>query len=69
METKNLLQSKVLWFNILSILSILLADIMGTPEMKAVLGSHASTIMIVGALINAILRQYTTVPLRTNVPK
>ena len=66
MDSKKLIQSKVLWFNLLSISAILITDVLASPEMREVLGNHASTLMIVGAFANAILRQYTTVPLRTS---
>ena len=65
METKDLLQSKVLWFNVLSITAILITDVLASAEMREVLGGYAPYIMMGGALINAVLRQYTTVPLRT----
>ena len=65
MDSKNLLKSKTLWFNGLSIMAILVTDILASPEMKTLLGSYAPYMMVVGAFINAVLRQYTTVPLRT----
>lgn len=68
MESKKLIQSKVLWFNVLSIGSVALTTILASPEMKETLGEYAPMIMIAGAVINAVLRQYTTVPLNTATP-
>ena len=69
METKTPIQSKVLWFNTLAVLAIVIAEVLASTELKEVLGNYAYVLMIAGATINAILRPYTTKPLGDGEPK
>ncbi|MCK5538507.1 MAG: hypothetical protein KAI79_16895 [Bacteroidales bacterium] len=63
MATKKPIESKVLWFNFLSILAIVITEMLATPEIKEALGSYAMYIMVAGAFVNGALRKYTTKPL------
>ena len=57
MESKKPSESKVLWFNIPSITALALTALMASPEFLNQIGPKGYiAMMIVGALVNAILR-------------
>jgi len=66
---KSPLQSKVLWFNTLSIIALAIADISSNNEIRNFIGNYYYLLMIVGALINAVLRFYTVKPVSIKKPK
>ena len=65
METKKPIESRILWFNVLSIAAIIITEILAKPEMVAVLGGYTSILMVSGAVINAILRLDTSTAIKT----
>ena len=60
MNSKKPIQSRMLWFNILSVLAVALTEILATPELREVLGGYVGVLMIAGAVINAMLRMDTS---------
>ncbi len=65
-NSKKAIQSKTLWFNILSIIAILIAHIQSTPELKELVGNYGYLLMLGGALVNAILRTVTTKAIKSD---
>lgn len=63
METKNIIFSKTLWFNVLSIIGVVLTDVLASPEFRAEYGGEVIWIMIAGALANVLLRFGTKEPI------
>ena len=66
MESKRPIESKVLWFNILSVIAIIITELSASPEFRELIGGKVYLIMIAGAVVNGMLRQYTVKPLTTN---
>ncbi len=58
--TKKPIQSRTLWFNVLSIVAIVVTEVLSNTELKELLGGYTGTIMILGAVINAMLRLDTS---------
>lgn len=67
--TKHPIQSKVLWFNTLSIIALVIADISSNNEFRSFIGNYYYVLMVGGALVNAVLRFYTYVPVSTKPNK
>ena len=60
METKKRIDSKVYKFNVSSIITLALAALFADPEFLNAIGAKGYiALMIVGALVNAVLREYT----------
>ena len=68
MQTKRPIYSRTLWFNLLSVVAIVHAEILANPELKEFIGGYTGALMITGAVINAILRFRTTMPISTKPP-
>jgi len=58
--SKKPIQSRTLWFNVLSIVAVVVAEVLSNAEFKELLGGYTGTIMILGAVINAMLRLDTS---------
>ena len=69
MATKSIFQSKNIWFNVLSICAIALAELQASTELKEVLGANAFWLMIAGATVNMLIRFYTDKPIAVIKPK
>ena len=65
-NSKKPINSKVLWFNILSVVAIVVTALMGSEEFKQVAGDNAYMLVVANATINGVLRQFTTEPLTTS---
>ena len=63
MPSKKLVQSKTLWFNLLSVVAIVITQVSSSIEMKELLGGYGYLLMIAGATVNGILRLFTDKPL------
>ena len=66
MNSKKPVQSRVLWFNILSVLAVALTEILAKPELREVLGGYVGVLMIAGAVVNAMLRLDTSKAIETH---
>ncbi len=64
MNSKRPVQSRVLWFNVLSVIAIVLTEILANTEMREFLGGYVAVFMIAGSLANAILRLDTSKAIR-----
>ena len=64
MKYKKPLDSKTLWFNILTIIAIVMAELQASEELKRHLGDNAYWLVITAAIINMIIRFYTSKPIR-----
>ncbi len=60
MNSKKPIQSRTLWFNILSVLAIALTEILASPELREMLGGYTGILMVAGAVVNAMLRLDTS---------
>ncbi len=71
MESKKPVQSKVLWFNILTIVSMTLGSLLANDDFRELIGSNYIALIIAVNLINVILRFYTDKPIeaKENKPK
>jgi len=58
--------SKTVWFNMLSVVAIVITELSASPEFKELIGAQIYLVMIAGAVVNGMLRQYTVKPLTTN---
>ena len=58
--SKKPIQSRTLWFNVLSIVAVIVTEVLSNTELKELLGGYTGTIMILGAVINAMLRLDTS---------
>ena len=64
MATKKRVDSKVYKFNIASIVTLALAALFADPQFLDAIGTKGYIyLMIAGAIINAVLREYTEKPL------
>ena len=68
MESKRIIQSKNIWFNVLSIMAIVVAELSASSEIKELLGTNAFMLMIAGAIINMLIRFYTVKPITIGEP-
>lgn len=62
METKSPLKSKTLWFNAISVLALVIADLTANQEIRDLLGGKVYLLMIVGSMVNMWLRFHTVEP-------
>jgi len=68
MPTKKPIQSKTLWFNVLSIISVIGASLLADSEFRALIGSNATYIIIIMNVVNVALRFFTDKPIKVNPP-
>jgi len=70
MGSKSPVKSRTLWFNVLSIGAIAVAELQASVELKEALGANALWLMIAGAVVNMVIRFYTVEPIikQTNPP-
>jgi len=59
MGNKRPLQSKTLWFNVLSTISIIGAALLAEPTFLEYIGTHAAIAIAAVNVVNIILRVYT----------
>lgn len=59
-NAKSPIKSKTLWFNILSIAAIILAD----EHFKEIIGNHAAILFVLQSIVNIGLRFVTTKPVK-----
>ena len=69
MKTKKPIQSRVLWFNVLSVVAIVLTEMLAKPELREMFGGYVGIIMIAGAIVNSMLRLDTSKPISTKPPE
>ena len=60
MQSKKVTQSKTIWFNLLSAVSVGLTMLLAEPSFTELLGGGA---IVALNIVNIILRKYTSVPL------
>lgn len=67
--TKAPVQSKTLWVNLLSILSLVLTSLLADENFRDLIGSYGMFWIIGSNVVNMILRGYTSKPLELKKPK
>ncbi len=68
MATVTPAQSQTLWFNGLSVVALVVADLMANDVIREQLGGKIFYLMIAGSVINMVLRFYTTKPIQIRKP-
>ncbi len=68
MNTKRAIQSKTIWFNVLSVVAISLAALMGSKEFMELIGGYGSILIILSNVVNVVLRLKTTEPIKLERP-
>ena len=63
MATKKPIESKSLWFNGLTILSLVGASLLGDASFREYIGSSAIYLIIGVNVVNMTIRMYTTKPI------
>ncbi len=63
MVTKKPIGSKSIWFNTLSILSMILGSLLADESFRDLIGKHAIYIIIGLNIVNMVIRNYTIKPL------
>ena len=63
--TKKPIQSRVLWFNALSILAIVITEVLANDALREFFGGYIAVFMIAGSLVNAVLRLDTSKSIST----
>lgn len=69
MATKRIVESKNLWFNGLSVLALVIADLMANDAVREALGGKIFLLMIAGSVVNMVIRFYTVKPIKISKPK
>lgn len=69
MEAKKPIQSKSLWFNILSIVAIAGAGLLADDNFREMIGSNAIYLIIVVNIVNMLIRGYTDKPISLDKAK
>ena len=69
MATKKPVESKSLWFNVLSIISIASASLLADESFREIIGGYAVYLIIFVNVVNMIIRMYTVKPLEMRKEK
>lgn len=68
MATKKPIQSKNLWFNTLTIISMVGATLLADDNFRELIGGSELLIVVGVAVINMVIRMYTTKPISREEP-
>ena len=69
MPTKKPIESKSLWFNVLTIISLVGASLLADESFREIVGGYAIYFIIAVNIINMVIRVYTVKPLEIHKHK
>ncbi len=68
MSSKSIAESKSIWFNVLSIMSVMGASLLADENFRELIDGYAMYLIIGMNVVNIGLRKYTTKPIHVKKP-